>query len=44
MSLKTSVAKVDKDFDYLLHPERLPTAYEACCKEIIRRKKFYQIV
>ena len=40
-SLTILITKSEKDFDYLLHPSRLPTAYEACCKEIIRRKKFY---
>lgn len=39
-NLSSLVSKNIKDFDYLLHPQRLPGAYEACCKETIRRKKF----
>ena len=32
--------RLDKDFGYLLHPSKLPRAYEKALLEVARRKRF----
>ncbi len=43
-SINDSMARVDKDFAYLLHPAKLPRAYEKAVLEIARRRKFRRLI
>ena len=37
-------ARIDKDFSYLTHPQKLPRAYEKSLIEVSRRRKFRKVI
>lgn len=36
--------RIDKDFNYLTHPSKLPRAYEKALLEVSRRRKFRKLI
>lgn len=43
-TLNDALARVDKDFAYLLHPQKLPRSYEKALIEVARRRKFRRLI
>lgn len=43
-ALNDNIARLDKDFAYLMHPSKLPRAYEKAMIEIARRRKFRRLI
>ncbi len=42
--LNDGLIRIDKDFAYLMHPSKLPRAYEKTIIEIARRRKFRRLI
>jgi hypothetical protein len=43
-ALNDALARVDKDFAYLLHPSKLPRSYEKALIEVARRRKYRRLI
>lgn len=43
-AINDSLVRTDKDFQYLLHPSKLPRAYDKSIIEVARRRKFRKTI
>ena len=43
-TLNDGLIRIDKDYAYLMHPSKLPRAYEKAMIEIARRRKFRRLL
>ena len=43
-ALNDGLARVEKDFAYLLHPSKLPRSYEKALIEVARRRKYRRLI
>lgn len=43
-AINDCLVRTEKDFQYLLHPSKLPRAYDKSMIEVVRRRKFRRLI